>query len=143
MGECEICGSKNANKKIKIDNAILEVCENCINFGEEIPIFKIEKNVKIIPKLEEMEEAVIPNFNLLIKKERTKRNLTQEELAKKLNEKVSVIKRIEEGWEPPINIIKKIERFFNIKLLEKIEEKTIENKASKTDLTIGDIVEVR
>jgi putative transcription factor len=72
-----------------------------------------------------------------------KRNLTQEDLAKKLNEKVSILKRIEDGWEPPLNVVKKLERFFNIELTEEAEEKKIEKKTSKTDLTIGDVVEVR
>jgi putative transcription factor len=69
-------------------------------------------------------------------------NLTQEELAKKLKEKASVIKRIEEGWEPPLKLINKIEKFFDIKLREKIEEKILDKKSNSTNLTIGDIVEV-
>jgi putative transcription factor len=90
-----------------------------------------------------MEEAIKTNFHLLIKNERAKRSLTQEELAKKLNEKASLIKRVEEGWEPPLSIIKKLERFFNIELTEEIEEKQIESKTDRKELTIGDVVEVR
>jgi putative transcription factor len=90
-----------------------------------------------------LEEAIKSNFHLLVKNERNKRNLTQEELAKKLNEKASIIKRVEDGWEPSIKIIKKLERFFNIKLTEEIEEKQIERKTDKKELTIGDVVEVR
>ena len=80
---------------------------------------------------------------MLIKKERTKRNFTQEEIAKKLNEKESIIKRIEDGWEPSLITIKKLEKFFNIKLTEKVEEKQIENKTDRKELTIGDVVEVK
>ena len=90
-----------------------------------------------------MDQAIKSNFHLLVKNERTKKNLTQEELAKKLNEKVSLIKRVEEGWEPPLSIVKKIERFFNIELMEELEEKQLESKANRKDLTIGDVVEVR
>ena len=90
-----------------------------------------------------MDKAIKSNFHLLIKNERTKRNLTQEELAKKLNEKASLIKRVEEGWEPPLTIVKKIERFFSIKLTEELEEKQLESKTDRKDLTIGDVVEVR
>ena len=67
--------------------------------------------------------------------------LTQEELAKKLKEKLSVIKRIEDGWEPPINLIKKLERFFNIELTEELKEEHFERKPRKS-ITIGDVVEV-
>lgn len=114
-----------------------------MTFGEEIPIVELREEKRIIPKLEEMEQAIKSNFRLLVKSERAKRNLTQEDLAKKLNEKVSLIKRVEEGWEPPLNIVKKLERFFNIELTEELEEKQIESKTDKTELTIGDVVEVR
>jgi len=69
--------------------------------------------------------------------------LKQEDLAKKLNEKSSIIKRVEEGWEPPSNLIRKLEKFFNIKLTEKPEEKTLEKKIDKKKLTVGDVVEIR
>jgi putative transcription factor len=141
--ECEICGSRNASRKTKIDNAILTVCNECVNFGKEVPTIELREERKIIPRLEEMEQIIKSNFHLLVKNERSKRNLTQEDLAKKLNEKASLIKRIEDGWEPPLNIIKKLERFFNIKLTEELEEKQIESKQDRKDLTIGDIVEVR
>lgn len=114
-----------------------------MTFGEEIPIVELREEKKIIPKLDEMSQTIKSNFHLLVKSERDKRNLTQEDLAKKLNEKVSLIKRVEEGWEPPLNIVKKLERFFNIELTEELEEKQLENKTDRKELTIGDVVEVR
>jgi putative transcription factor len=137
-----LCGSKKANKRTKIDNAILTVCDECVNFGEVVPTVELKPEKKIIPKLEELDQVIKPDFKNLIKNERNKRNLTQEELAKKLNEKESLIKRIEDGWEPSLITVKKLERFFNIKLTEEIEEKQIEKKTDKKELTIGDIVEI-
>lgn len=142
MSECELCGSKKASRKTKIDGAILTACEDCVRLGEEVPIVELKPTKKAIPKLEGLEEAVKPNFHVLIKSERSKRNLTQEDLAKKLNEKSSIIKRIEDGWEPSINVIKKLERFFNVKLTEEVEEKQIEKKTDNAKLTIGDVVEI-
>ena len=142
MGECEICGSIDANRRTRIDNAILSVCGECVKFGEEIPLIEVRKEKKFIPRLEEMQQSIKSNFYSQIKNERVKKNLTQEELAKKLNEKVSVIKRIEEGWEPSLNTISKLEKFFKIKLTEELEEKRLEKKECKTELTIGDVVEV-
>ena len=143
MGECELCGSKKANRKIKIDESILSVCENCIKFGEEIPIIEFKSVKKRIPKIEELEKVIKSNFRLLIRDAREKMNLTQEQLAKKLNEKASLIKRIEDGWEPSLGLVKKLEKFFNIQLTEEVEEKSVEKKADRKKLTIGDIVEVR
>jgi putative transcription factor len=137
-----LCGSGKANRKTRIDNAILTVCNKCIGFGEEIrpPAIKIIK--KQIPKLEEPEEILKTNFSEIIKKSREKMRLKQSELAKKLNEKSSVIKRVEEGWDPSPSLINKLEKFFNIELTESQEEKKLESKKSKEKLTIGDVVEI-
>jgi putative transcription factor len=142
MSECEICGSGKANRKTKIDNAILNVCDECVSFGEEIrpPAIKIIK--KQIPKLEEPEEVLKPDFSEIIKTSREKMRLKQDELAKKLNEKSSVIKRVEEGWDPSPSLINKLEKFFNIELTESQEEKKLESKKNKEKLTIGDVVEI-
>ncbi len=139
--ECEVCGSKSANRKIKAEGAILNVCDECVKFGQEIPKIEI-RQIKKTALPEQVEEGLKPDFYSIIKREREKRNLTQTQLAKKLNEKASIIKRVEEGWEPSLALIKKLERFFNIKLLEKIKEgKT--KKMERKELTIGDIVQIK
>lgn len=143
MTECKICGSKNANRKAKIEGAILTVCENCVKFGNEIKPPEVRRVKKYIPKIEEPKEILKPNFNKIIRSSREKMKLKQEDLAKKINEKLSLIKRIEEGWEPPTNLIRKLEKFFNIELTEKPEEKTLERKTDKKKLTIGDVIEIR
>ena len=141
MVECELCGSK-ATRKAKVEGSILNVCDDCVKFGREIPQIEIKKKDKRIPHLEEMEDVLVADFHKIIRKSREKRKLTQEDLAKKLKEKASVIKRIEEGWKPSMELIKKLEKFFEIKLREKIEENVLEKKIGSKDLTIGDIVEV-
>jgi len=140
--ECEICGSKNAKRKAKVEGSIVTICDNCIGFGEEIPILEITRTKKVLPLIEEPNEIIITDFNEIIRNAREKMNLTQEKLAKKLNEKVSLIKRVEDGWEPPPSLISKFEKFFNIKLTEKIEEKSIDKKSDKKRLTIGDVIEL-
>jgi putative transcription factor len=142
MSECELCGSKNANRKTKIDGAILTACEDCVRLGQEIAMVELKPTKRTIPKLEGLERSVKTNFHILIKNERTKKNLTQEDLAKKLNEKSSLIKRMEDGWEPSLGVIKKLEKFFNIKLTEEVEEKQVEKKTDNTKLTIGDVAEI-
>lgn len=140
--ECEICGSKNAKRKAKVEGTIVTICDNCIGFGEEVPILEIIRTKKILPLIEEPNEIIVTDFNEIIRNSREKMKLTQEKLAKKLNEKASIIKRVEDGWEPPPSLINKLEKFFNIKLTEKIEEKSIDKKSDRKKLTIGDIVEL-
>ena len=141
MSECEICGSDKANRKTKIDGAILTVCEKCVSFGEEIRPIEIKIVKKSIPKME-IGEILKPNFSDIIRNSRNKMNLKQEDLAKKLNEKLSIVKRVEDGWEPTPTLISKLEKFFNIELMEKAEDKKLEKKSNKERLTIGDVVEI-
>ncbi|OGI11715.1 TIGR00270 family protein [Candidatus Micrarchaeota archaeon RBG_16_36_9] len=141
IAECELCGSDKASRKTKIDGAVLTVCNECAGFGEEIkpPAMKIIS--KKIPKLEEPENLK-SDFSEIIRRSREKTGLKQDGLAKKLNEKSSVIKRVEEGWGPSPSLISKLEKFFNIRLTEKPEEKRLEKKTQKEKLTIGDVVEI-
>ncbi|MBU5575102.1 MAG: multiprotein-bridging factor 1 family protein [Candidatus Aenigmatarchaeota archaeon] len=117
MVECEICGKK-ASKKAEIEGAILNVCESCVKFGKEI----VTPNVLIRKpniKPSKIEEIIIrDDLNILVKKHREKLGLTQQQFAEKIFEKVGVIKRIEEGWIPPIEIVRKLEREMKMKLTE-------------------------
>ena len=71
-------------------------------------------------------------------------NLTREEFAKKIKERESVIKRVEsEDMRPDDELIKKIEKFLGIKLRIPYEEKHIEKKEVKGELTLGDVVELK
>jgi putative transcription factor len=140
MAECEICGAR-ATKKTKIDKAILSVCDKCVSFGLEINPPRIVEAKKALPIID-TGNPIKPNFNVLIRNARDKMKLTQDNLAVRLSEKLSIIKRVEEGWEPSPALISKLEKFFNIKLTEQVEETSIK-KRGKEKLTIGDIVEIR
>jgi putative transcription factor len=139
--QCEVCGSR-ATRKSKIEGVILRVCNNCVKLGEELAKVQIRPTRKFTPKIQELEETINSDFYKIIKKERQKRNLTQEQLAKKLNEKLSVIRRIEDGWEPPLRLIRKLEKFFNLNLIEASPQMSTK-KIEKKKLTIGDIVEIK
>lgn len=127
---------------------MLEVCENCVNFGKEI----IETNPVQIEKKKEIEDlsfykeenSFVENYGKLIVETRGKKGLNREQFAEKIKERESLIKRVEnEEMAPDDALTYKIERFLEIKLKKPYEEKYTERKtAKKPDLTIGDIVEV-
>lgn len=141
MKECELCEAK-ADKKAKIEGAILNVCSKCVNLGEEIksvmPIVK-RKEIKLP---EELDLVIVDDFASLIKNAREKKALSQEKLAKAISEKASVIKRIEEGWEPSLKIARKLENFLEIKLIESVPKVSLKKKDETKGLTIGDIIEI-
>lgn len=130
---------------MKIEGSILEVCEDCLKYGEriiepeEITLTKSKKKVSL-PE----EEILVDNYGKLISEKRKELKLTREEFAKKIKEKESVIRRVEsEEMIPDDKLIKKIENFLEIKLRRKFEEKPLKRKEIKQKLTLGDVVELK
>lgn len=65
---------------------------------------------------------IVENYGEIIRNARMKIGLSQEEFAKQLSEKITIIKRIEQGnFKPSIELARKIEKFLKIKLIEKVE----------------------
>ncbi len=121
MPSCEICGSPSSGYKAKIEGALLQVCKNCAGGGEIIsrPAVFIER--KKLPRLPaELSQELVENFSAVVQRERQKKNLTRAELAKKISVQENLIARIENGWRPPMDLVKKLERFFGARLTENI-----------------------
>ena len=157
--ECEICGRKIVGRRYRIlvEGSELTVCESCKDLGVERPIKKPKAVVKPMPKPiskpiskpkpmakpVEFEYELVENFHEIIKREREKRGWSQEELAKRIQEKVSLIRKIENAEiTPEKEVIEKLERLFGIKLTEVVEEVKVQKTTSITP-TLGDIVVIR
>jgi len=151
---CEVCGREIRGKgfKVLIEGSEVTVCRNCRSLGSEKPIERVgQKDVKKIilrkrtpSKRIEFEEELLDNYNLIIKREREKRGWSQEVLAKKIQEKESLIRKIENAeLTPEIEVIEKLERLFNIKLREKVTEVKVDFSRKSIQPTLGDIVEIK
>ncbi len=138
--ECNLCGSK-ATTKSEVDGVILDVCQNCAGSGKELGRVNVIQTKKPDAKMPELDIIMKEGFQNDIKSARQKKGLTQEQLANVLQIKSSVIRRAEEGWEPPASVVTKLEKFFKIQLTETMPEITA-NKADRKKLTIGDLVEI-
>ncbi|MEM7820341.1 MAG: helix-turn-helix domain-containing protein, partial [Candidatus Aenigmatarchaeota archaeon] len=112
----------------------------------EIPIESIHKLAeRMLPKLSlpaELELVMRPDAGEIIKRERERRGLTQAQLAEKILEKLSVIKRAEEGWQPPLSVVRKLEKVLGVSLLETSVSGNLKKKIDRKQLTIGDVAEV-
>jgi len=154
--DCEICGEhiKGEAMTIEIDGTILNVCSKCSKHGKKVftkrdvsnkkpsgrkTTFKTTKNVI------EINEEVVPNYNEIIRREREARGWDQKDLAKKINEKESIIKKIERGDIGLDDVVReKLEKLFKIKLTEPIKDvHTHKDDKIKKDLTLGDVVDIR
>ena len=153
--QCEICGRLilGQPKKTIVEGAKLTVCEECSLHGKESwedPKPRALAYPKSVSKpfrssktgsLDD-DQVLIPDFSLTIKREREKKGWSQGELASKINEKVSLVSKIETGkLISNIVVTKKLEHLFEIKLTTTIPKVNIDaSKTTKTTgLTIGDI----
>lgn len=145
-----MCGSEGKLYRAIIEDAQLKVCHECSKFGkvtgiiQQIPDKTIQNDVKREPEAEVM-DVIVEDYAEKIRKKRESFGLKQEEFAKKINEKESLVQKIESGhFEPSINLAKKIQRFLKIKLVEEHEEKYEKQTSTKTDsFTIGDFINVK
>lgn len=157
MTSCDLCGREIEDYyEVVIEGSMLKVCISCSKFGNVVNVRKIEKEEKkekfklseqLRKNVKELSiESIVNDYNLRIKKAREEKGLKQEELAKSIGVKESVIHSIESRKiEPSIDIAKRLENFLNIVLIEKIsninEERKIDFK--NTELTIGDLLKFK
>lgn len=81
-----------------------------------------------LKKIDMLDEMILdPDYPALIRNSRTTKGLTHDQLGQKINEKVTLIRKIETGAIRPDEVIaKKLERFLGIKLYVKANEEDTE-----------------
>jgi putative transcription factor len=90
---------------------------------------------------------IVEDFHNRIREAREKLGLSHEELGKRLNQKVSLLKKLESGKMVPDNVLAtKLEHSLRIKLIvpateEKVSEAKIP-KAPARELTLGDLIKL-
>ena len=91
------------------------------------------------------EEEIVPECASRVHRARERMGITQKELAELLNEKESVINRIEAGrMVPPISLARRMERKLAITLVAVLDEEDVGPfKSHDAPLTLGDVVKVR
>lgn len=165
---CEMCGKKSEwIKTVFIEGTELKVCKECSKFGESADVTgaRPKKNSTSAPvsravvneRLEARErrmrtrdvyrdmdtsEDLISDYASVIKDARRAHNMKQEDLAAKINEKVTIIAKVENGdMLPSDSLVKKLEKELGIKLTEKVSSVASSSSGSggKT-LTLGDLI---
>lgn len=87
-------------------------------------------------------DEIATDYDDRIRQARESRGLSQEELAQSLNEKASLIRKIERGdIMPPDSVRKKIERKLDISLVEGESDDDSEwSGGGSTTTTLGDVI---
>lgn len=155
--QCDMCGKETNLFRTMIEGAELNVCKDCGGHGKIIGAVKTKTDIlreearvreflerkKTIKDIE-TNERVVENFSAIVRHKREKLGLTQEEFAKKLNERESIMHNMEKGtFCPPIALARKLERQLDIKLVEEIKSDVKVERTQGEKLTIGDFIKVK
>jgi putative transcription factor len=160
---CEMCGQDTTVlKKVVIEYSVLNVCPSCARFGRPVPQSQSRAKetppptpspAKPIPKPAARKERDVlsshggrelaMDYSERVKKARMSKGWTPEDLGKKINEKKSLITKLEAGEiKPNEKLRKKLERALGIKLTEELEDVRVAKKKS-SPTTLGDIVKMK
>jgi putative transcription factor len=113
--ECEVCGRPIVGKPrlALIEGVAMNVCSGCATLGKIIE----EPARREQLGLEMAELEIVEDYPALIRRARERMGLKQEELAKRLAERASVVQRLESGrLRPDERLLNKLERVLGIKL---------------------------
>tara|TARA_Y100000310_G_scaffold287588_1_gene312596 strand:- start:491 stop:937 length:447 start_codon:yes stop_codon:yes gene_type:complete len=145
--ECELCGKIEDLYTSVVEGVELNVCVNCSSLGKVVE--KVQEKIiptsKINTIKKEVIESIVDNYSSKIRSSRESMNLNQKEFANKINEKESVVHKLETGsMKLTLDLARKLEKHLNLKLVEKFQEESYSNKDISTeDLTIGDLIKIK
>lgn len=152
-----MCGNETARKvRASIEGVEMEVCPSCAKYGKVLPPKKKpapelspDEKKKIFEKVVRKRELLLliaDDYGQKVKQAREQLGFKQVELAKRMNERESLIHSIEQGkHEPSIELSRKLERHLGIKLVEEhVEDHKKRFRASNGDsFTLGDFIRRR
>ena len=169
MPQCEMCGAESSSlTTTKVEGAELQLCDDCTEFGTEV---RTESSSSSSTKystssssssssggssstggggggrtrrrdmFDDMDE-IVADYDERIRSAREDRGLSQEELAGELNEKASLIRKLERGDVLPSDEVQtKLERKLDISLSESAGDEDADwSGGSSTTTTLGDVV---
>jgi len=161
---CEVCGRRIIGPpyRANIEGANMLVCNECAKLGSIVWEAKTEPRMKKVarrmptpmlpprtqPPLSVTETLdLVDGFGTKVRQAREKMSLTLQGLGKKINEKVSVLRKIESGKMTPDNLLaEKLEHALRIKLLVPVSEPKVPAKAlgaRPASPTLGEIAQVK
>jgi len=159
---CELCGAEVPRlKSVAIESTILSVCEDCTRFGEAVAAPTLRPSTMppvIAQRLEARQRRMTPkdvyaeagqlelteDFPQKIRGARESRGWKQADLGAKINEKTSVIAKLESGTiTPGDGLVRKLERELGIKLKERVQPVAMKKQAASGGLTLGDLVKMK
>ena len=146
--QCDLCGKEHDDLvDAVIEGSMVSVCLECSKHGSVVTINQavVDKKIERKQDLDQKYVDIIrDDFSVIIKKSREKKGLTQDDLAKNIAEKASVIHQLESGnLKPSLRLAKKLEVFLTISLVETVkQDRKIQKSINFRDraVTVGDLM---
>ncbi len=156
---CELCGKETPHaRSVAIEGSVLSVCGECVKFGSEVagpirvrrpgaPVVAqrlerrqqrmSERDIYTAPASDELAE----DFGERIRRAREARGWKQADLGAKVNERESVIAKLEsQAIVPTDAMVPKLEKTLGIKLREKVEPVAVKKQTGRAPMTLGDLI---
>lgn len=151
MPSCELCGQDaDSLTKTKIEGAKLKVCDSCSDMGEKVktPSKNVKKKKKRSSRNTKKRDTktLANDYGERVKDAREGKQLSIQELSDELNEKVSLLKKIEqEQLKPEKSLAGKLEKKFDIELYVNPQVSDYDDRDGSDDrkATLGDVADVK
>lgn len=157
---CEMCGADVARTKtVVVEGTVLSVCPSCARFGEEVNAPQTRRRAAppvVAERLEarrrrmtprdvfsgQDEEDLAPDYGDRIRRAREARGWRQADLGAKINERATIIAKVESGaMVPSENLLRRLERTLGITLTEKVPEPVARRASRAREApTLGDLL---
>lgn len=168
MVQCEMCGTETSSPTtIKVEGAELDVCDQCASFGTEV---KTTDSASSSTKYSTSSDSggtsgsqssssstggrrrsdmfdrmddIVQDYGDRIRSARESRGMSQADLANELNEKASLIRKLERGDTlPSDDVQRELEGFLGIDLTGgDVSDTDWESDTDASTRTLGDVVE--
>ncbi|HEV8595960.1 MAG TPA: multiprotein bridging factor aMBF1 [Thermoplasmata archaeon] len=159
---CEVCGADvPRTKTVTVEGTVLNACPSCARFGIEVdaPVGPKSRAVpagiaeRLAARKRRMaekdvyaqsgEEDLAEDYAERIRRARESRGWKQADLGMKINERVTIIAKLESGTiVPNDNLIRRLERALEIKLKEKAPAVALRKAGAPEAMTLGDLMDL-
>ncbi|MFB6213330.1 MAG: multiprotein bridging factor aMBF1 [Candidatus Nanohaloarchaea archaeon] len=145
MPSCELCGTdEDSLTKVKIEGARMNVCDSCTEMGEEVKTGKKKKQRKR-KSSPRTRQVLVDDYGDRIKEARESEGISIKELADELNEKSSLLSKVERGdLKPDNSLAGKLADRLEVKLYTNpaVNDYSQEGGVDSRKATVGDVADM-